>query len=124
MAVDTNNLSDVVLLISVSSATNTGIFYNPGWWGYWGWYPGWGGSYPGYGMGYPGGYPLGYSYSTGSVFMTMVDPSMIDTENETFGVVWLATINGLLKSSGSTGGTRVSEGINQAFKQSEDILKK
>ena len=123
---DTINPSDVVLLVSAISSTNSGIIYGPGsWWGYWGYWPGWGGYYPGYGpgwgYGYPWfGYPAAYSYSTGSVFVTMLNPEEFDPENETIGVVWMAAMNGLLK--GSSGETRISEGINQAFKQSEDIL--
>ena len=129
MPIDTTqDPADVVLLVSAITSTNSGVLYNPGWWGYWGYWPGWGyPSYPGYGpgwgYGYPyGGYPVAYSYSTGTVFVNMIDPLQFDLENEIVGVVWMAAINGLLQ--GNTGETRIREGINQAFKQSEDILKK
>ena len=125
---DTINPADVVLLISAVSTTNSGIIYDPGWWwGYWGYWPGWGGYYPGFGPGwgydYPWGYPMYYSYSTGSVFVTMVDPGQYDPDEETIGVVWMTALNGLLQGSKSQGETRIMEGINQAFKQTEDILK-
>jgi hypothetical protein len=120
--------ADVILLVSAVTATNTAVFWDPGWfWGWWGWWPGWG--YPGappygpgWGTGLPWGYPSGYSYSTGSVFIAMLDPDEIDLENETIGTVWLAAMNGLLQGDESRGETRIREGINQAFKQSEDIL--
>jgi hypothetical protein len=130
MAFDTTNPADVVMLASVVTVTNSGISYDPGWWyGYWGWWPGWGG-YPGYpgwgpgwGYGYPWGYPIYYSYSTGSIFLNMVNPEDYDPENETIGVVWMAALNGLASGSKESGQTRIREGINQAFKQSEDILR-
>ena len=131
MEFDTLNPADVVLLISVVSTTNSGISYDPGWWwGYWGYWPGWGGypggGYwgPGWGYGYPWGYPIYYSYSTGSIFISMINPDDYNSENETIGVVWMAAMNGLLQGNKQQGETRIREGINQAFKQSEDILKK
>ena len=130
MEFDTLNPADVVMLISAVSNTNSGINYDPGWWGWWGWWPGWGG-YPGYpgwgpgwGYGYPWGYPISYSYSTGSIFISMINPEEFDMENETIGVVWLAAMNGLLKDNKQQGEQRIRDGIDQAFKQSEDFLKK
>ena len=132
MEFDTLNPADVVLLATAVATTNSGISYDPGWWwGYWGYWPGWGGypggGYwgPGWGYDYPWGYPIYYSYSTGSIFLTMINPLEFDRENETVGVIWMAAMNGLLKGNtdDDSGKTRISEGINQAFKQSEDILK-
>jgi hypothetical protein len=130
MEFDTLNPADVVMLASVVSTTNSGIAYDPGWWwGYWGYWPGWGG-YPGYpgwgpgwGYGYPWGYPIYYSYSTGSIFLTMINPLDFDPDNETIGVVWTAALNGLASGNKDSATSRISEGINQAFKQSESILK-
>ncbi|MCK4746805.1 MAG: DUF4136 domain-containing protein [Bacteroidales bacterium] len=129
MELDTLNTADVVLLISAVSTTNSGISYPGGWWGYWGYWPGWGGypGYPGWGPGWGYGYPLGYpsyfSYSTGSIFISMINPEEFDPENETIGMVWMAAMNGLLQGSKDVGAQRVEDGINQAFKQSEDYLK-
>jgi len=132
MEFDTLNPADLVLLATAVSTTNSGISYDPGWWwNYWGYWPGWGGypGSPGYGpgggYGYPWGYPIYYSYSTGSIFLSMINPADYDPDNETIGVVWMAAMNGLLKgnTNDDTGKTRISEGINQAFKQSEDVLK-
>jgi hypothetical protein len=130
MEFDTTNPADVVLLATVLVTTSSGIYYDPGWWwNYWGYWPGWGG-YPGYpgwgpgwGYGYPWGYPIYYSYSTGSIFLTMVNPEDYDPDDKTIGVVWTAALNGLAQGGKQSTRTRISEGINQAFKQSEQILK-
>ena len=119
IALDTANLSDVVLLVTAASSSQSGAIWNSGWWGGWGWWPGWGyypPGYPGY-PGYPGGgYPVYYSYSVGSLLITMVDPYETDIEEKTFVFPWLAAVNGLLK--GSSGEKRITDGINQAFEQS------
>jgi hypothetical protein len=130
MEFDTINPADVVLLVSAVTTTSSGIIHDPGWWwGYWGWWPGWGGypggGYwgPGWGYGYPWGYPIYYSYSTGSIFVSMINPDDFDLENETIGVVWMAALNGLLTGDEDRAETRIREGINQAFVQSEEILR-
>jgi hypothetical protein len=124
---DTAQITDLVVLVSVYENVNSGIFFNPGgWWGYWGWWPGWGSGPwgPGWGAGYPGGYPIGYSYSTGTIFIAMINPDDFDEEEETIGMVWLAALNGLASDSRSQAETRITNGISQAFGQSEYYLKK
>ena len=119
--VDSTNLPDVVLLVSSVSSTN--YAYSPGyWWGYWGWYPGWG-YYPGYGPGWGGYYPwypggTVYSYSTGSIFIEMVDPTDIDVDNRRVNLQWGAGINGLTDDSSQNLSRRIKEAIDQSFKQS------
>jgi len=88
----------------------------PGWgyWGGWGW---WGG-YPGWW--YPGGVTT-YNYTTGTIFIDLMDPLKINPDNQAYGAVWLARLNGVLSSSftGSTNAvTRIKERINDAFNQS------
>ena len=117
--IDTTSTSppDMVITISAVAIENAGVGWVPG--PGWGWgYPGWGWG-PGYGWGYPGWYPVGYSYSTGTVIIHMGDPdSVVDDEVK---VVWLAALDGLLSSNVNTNDTMVRNGINQAFLQSPYI---
>ncbi len=100
-----------VMLVGVTTTDNYGAIYYPGW-GYW---PGWGwwGGYPGWG--YPGGSVV-YSYTTGTIFMTMIDPDK-RIAGEKYGAVWLARLNGVLSNSLNTS-ARITQRINDAFKQS------
>ena len=101
------------LLVGVTTTDNYGTVWYPGWgyWGGWGW---WGG-YPGWG--YPGG-SVSYSYTTGSIFMTMLDPDKDNIiDDNKFGAVWLARINGVLSNSINTS-ARITQRINDAFNQS------
>jgi len=106
---------DADIVVTLATITITNIYSYP-WYGGWGW--GWGG-YPGYGWGYPwyGGYYVS-SYETGTVLWTMFDPADVDEENEKVYLNWEAVINGLLGSNPVNGQTRITNGINQAFKQS------
>jgi len=111
------NGADVVLLVSIATQTNyvawTSWPWWGGWggWGGWGWWGGWG---PGWGVGYPG--VSVSSYEVGSVFIDMYDPNKRDVENEVVPVIWAAGLNGLVSSGGD--GSRITEGINQAYTQS------
>lgn len=102
--VDDPETADVVLL--PASWTNTTVYY---WYDYWCWYYYW---YCGWGWYW---YPTVSvsAYTTGTLIMTMVvdgdeyiDPAL----------VWTGAINGLL--SGVQNGTRLNNGIDQAFIQS------
>ncbi|KPL17076.1 MAG: hypothetical protein AMS26_02215 [Bacteroides sp. SM23_62] len=122
---DTLNPADIVLLISAMSSTNSGVFFDPSWWwGYWGWWPGWGGYPggpvwgPGWGMGFPVGFPVYLNYTTGTLFITMVDPENTDIDEKTIAVTWLAAINSLLQGGGQYTEQRITDNIDQAFKQS------
>ena len=111
--VDTSaNAPGFVMLVGVTVTDHYGRVYYPGWgyWGGWGW---WGG-YPGWG--YPGGSVI-YSYTTGTIFMTMLDPEKTISEDQKFGAVWLARINGVVSSSLNTS-ARITQKINEAFNQS------
>ena len=104
--IDSASLPDVYISVGATSSTN--VVYYPGyWWGYYGWY------YP-YG-GY-GGYA--YSYTTGSLFVTMVDMNKHDYDNKIAGVVWLGAINGLLEDTNANTLTRVISSIDKMFEQS------
>ena len=122
---DTLNPADVVLLISAMSSSNSGLFFDPAWmWGYWGWWPGWNGYPgapvwgPGWGMGFPAGVPIYIDYATGTLFITMLDPENSDIGEKTIAVPWLAALNSLLSGSSQDLERRITESIDQAFKQS------
>ena len=123
-SLDTLNPADVVLLISASASSNSGLFFDPAWWwGYWGWWPGWG--YPGapvwgpgWGQGFPAGFPIYINYTTGTLFITMIDPENTDVEEKTIAVTWLAAINALLSGNSQNLAQRITDNIDQAFRQS------
>ena len=104
-----------VIIAGVTVTDNYGTAYYPGWgyWGGWGW---WGG-YPGWG--YPGG-TVTYSYTTGTIFMTMLDPDKDNIiDGNKFGAVWLARLNGVVSNSSTINvSNRITTRINEAFNQS------
>lgn len=110
--VDTSQHPDVWILPTSMSSTTFIYYYD--YWGYWGWWGGgyWGWYYPGY---YP---PVVSSYTTGSLFVTMVDRNALTPDNA-LPVEWGFIVNGLLTGS-STANTssRITTGISQAFDQS------
>ena len=113
--VDTNasNPPDVVVLISaIKSEWQVSGYYPGGWWGWYPWYPG-GGYYPGY-----PGYGYSYSFSTGTVLITMIDPAKWDPGNPVNSPVWGGTLNGLTGDTRAGISTRIRNGIDQAFAQS------
>ncbi len=75
---------------------------------YWGYY-GWGWYYPYYPT-------VSYTYTTGSVFVLLVDPSKANTSTTTQPVQWIAVCNGLANGSSPT--SRIQAGIDKAFSQS------
>lgn len=122
---DTQNPADVVMLISAMSSTNSVLYFDPGWlWGYWGWWPGWTGYPvapvwgPEWALGFPIGFPIYIDYSTGTLFIAMVNPEDSDFEEETLAVAWLATLNSLLTGTNLEKEQRIKNSIDQAFKQS------
>lgn len=118
-----NSIPDVVVLAEVARNRYTGGgCYYPWWpgWGGGGWWPGWGW---GPGWGYPC-YPQYYSYETGTVAIQMIDPEESDEAAQILGVVWRASLNGVVRSSNSTNNQLIANGIDQAFNQSEDYLQR
>lgn len=112
---------DVVVLAGVTVTTWNGYSWYPGWWGGWGYWPGWGWwgpGYPGYGPGYPGAI-VPYSYTTGTIFISMMEPDDADDSAKRIPVVWSAAANGLLGGSQSSGAARITGAIDQAFFQSK-----
>lgn len=104
--------ADVVLLPSAVKTLNIDAYYYGG--GYWGWYyPYWG-----YGWYYPGYYPTYTSYTTGSLVMQMNVPKEV-SPSENVPVIWVGVINGLLEGSNASIADRITNNVDQAFKQSE-----
>lgn len=116
------NPPDVAIVVTTIHTRNYNIYS-------WPWYPGWGWGwywkdsnywgYPGYGWYYPwpgGAYVT--SYDVGSVIWDLFDPDNVDTENEVINVEWTGGLNGVLGSSVSSTKSRITSGINQAFRQS------
>jgi len=111
------NGADVVVVVSVSRQTYAYVDY--GWYPYWGYWPGWGywGPWgPGWGFIYP--WPPVETFSTGSVFIEMVDPNARDETNQKLPVRWSGVMNGLLSSSITVTAAQITAGINQCFAQS------
>ena len=114
--VDDPDSADVVVLASTASSTTVSVWYP---YYYWGWY------YPYYGGGwyYPGYYPPTISsYTTGSLIIQMTDPDDISgTDN--IPVPWICVVNGLLEGTTSGLITRIDHSIDQAFLQSDYLIK-
>ena len=117
------NPVDVFILPSVT--TTTTIVYDYWWWDYWYWYGGWPLSWgPSYTWWYPP-YWYAYSYTTGTLIMSMVDarpgaagragPNLVP-------VIWTGAVNGVL-SGQTTNIELVTAGIDQAFRQSPYLVK-
>ncbi len=109
------------LVVLVSKTTTTYVFLDYYYYYYWypwgGWYP-WG---PGYGYYPPYGTTVS-SYSTGSVFVSMIDPAKVDTTTKRLGGIWQAGANGLLGDAASSSKERVTAAINQMFTQSPYLV--
>ena len=96
--------ADVYIFVGATSAEN--IVYYPGYWyGWYGWYYPWSGGYA-------------YSYSTGSLFVTMIDKSKIDEVNKITGAVWAGAANGVLDDTNANVLTRVIKSVDKMFEQS------
>jgi hypothetical protein len=101
-----NGNPDLVLTPAGMKSTTFFYSYWYDWW-YGGWYPGWGWYYPPY-------YNVS-SYTTGSFIMVFADPN-IDNPVDRSPAAWLSAANGLM--SGAYDVSRVTDAIDQAFRQS------
>ncbi len=108
-----NNGVDVLIVCSKSKTTTIWGGWVPGYPPY----PGWGWWGPGWGWGSPW-YPVGGSFTTGTVFIDMADPNDRDEGAETIPTLWAAALNGLVSSSSGATQTRITSAIAQAFDQS------
>ena len=104
-----NSPPDVVVTVSILEILHVDI-YSYGWYG-WGWY--------GYYWYYPWYY--GYdavSYETGTVIWNLWEPGKVLDDEKLIQVEHSAIINGLLGSSSQVSRSRITEAIDQAFRQS------
>ena len=114
---------DVAIVLTIAEITNYNVYSYP-WYGGWGWGYYWKSTnywgYPGYGWGYPwyGGGTYVTSYTTGTIHWRLFDPKKSDEDNEIVYVEWEGALNGLLGTTSSTTKDRITNGLNQAFKQS------
>jgi len=101
-----NNQANADLYLFVGITTSESYVYDPGYWGgYYGWY------YPWY-----GGYA--YSYSTGSLFLTLIDKVKFNDANKIVGAVWAGTANGVVEDSKANIKVRTLNSIDKMFNQS------
>lgn len=103
----TVDASPDLLLVPAAWETTTIYYY----YDYWYWW--WGGYYPGWPY-YPPVY--GYSYTTGTLLMNLIDPEITGTNGNPI-AQWTGALNGILNDSYNDG--RMSKLINQAFSQSQ-----
>jgi hypothetical protein len=95
------------LLLTPAAWETTTIFYYYDYWYWW-----WGGYYPYYPY-YPPVY--GYSYTTGTLLMNLIDPTQTGTNGNPI-PQWTGALNGVLNDVYSD--SRMTKLINQAFAQS------
>jgi len=96
------------LMLLPAEWETTTIFYYYDYWYWW-----WGGYYPSYPY-YPPVY--GYSYTTGTLLMTLQDPNELSGNGAPVNQ-WTGALNGVL--TGTYSATRINGLIDQAFKQSQ-----
>ena len=112
-----NNKPDVWVAVGAVESEVWVYWYD---WGYWGGYypPGWGGGY----------YPTtvsGASYQQGSIIWQMLDLRDVADPGAPGvrpPVMWLAGINGAIKSSNSANEAAIESGVAKAFEQSPYIV--
>jgi len=111
---------DVVVLVSAVGVENY-VYYSYPWWPYWGWWGGWYGPW-GYGANSTYYYPWYPVYTTnftsGSLFITMVDPDVPAPDPAQANAIWSGVINGMLEGTDNEILARINSNISQAFLQS------
>ena len=104
---------DVLIQNAYTELTTTYLSYYGGYWDWW-----YGGYYPYYGYGWYYPYPVSYSYTTGNLITTLVDPNDFNITGQAR-VAWISIVNGLADvSSDSYYAQRIQKGVGQAFIQS------
>jgi len=127
-SVDTNNVPDIYIPITVTYINTKGVayypIYSPGWgWGYGGGYYGsWGGGY--YNWGY---IPTTFSYDQGSLIIDWIDVKNRRIVNDSVvltDIVWDMGISGLIENStGQDRTDRLNAAIDKGFEQSPYLNK-
>jgi uncharacterized protein DUF4136 len=111
---------DVVVVVSAITVENY-YYYTPGypWYPYWGWWGGWPAGYGASSNWYYPWYPV-YStnFTSGTIFITMIDPDVPPPEAGDAVSIWSAALNGMLEGTNTEILSRISNNISQAFAQS------
>jgi hypothetical protein len=105
VAIDASPAPDILMTPAAWETTTITYYYD-----YWYWW--WGGYYPYYPY-YPPVYS--YSYTTGTLLMTMIDPNELNGSGNPIHQ-WTGAVNGILNDKFD--GSRVTKLIDQAFDQS------
>jgi len=112
---------DAVVLVSAVTVDNYDIWYSYPWWPYWGWWYGWDGYWP-YSASSSWYYPWSpvtvTGYTTGSVFIQLVDPDVPPPDSGQAASIWAAALNGLVTGTDQQILARINNNIHQAFLQS------
>jgi hypothetical protein len=108
-----NNTPDILVPVSVTTSEHYGTITD--WYPIWGWHPYWPWG-PGWGYWYP--VQQTYTYSTGTIFIHMLDAKNADPGEETVAVIWYTTINGVLGDTSANTARRIETNIQKAFGQS------
>lgn len=111
---------DVVVVVSAITVENY-YYYTPGypWYPYWGWWGGWSTGYSASSNWYYPWYPV-YStnFTSGTIFITMIDPDIPPPEAGDAVSIWSAALNGMLEGTNTEILSRIGNNISQAFAQS------
>ena len=110
---------DVIVVVSGITVDNYSAWVGYPWWGYWGW---WGGWPAGYGAGstwyYPWSPVVVTGYTSGSLFINMIDPDLATPQPTQAFSIWAAAINGMLEGTDAEILARINTNIDQVFAQS------
>lgn len=112
------NGADIVVIASIGRTDQTWVG-GGGWWEWWGGWPGWGywpGYGPGWGVWYP--WPVMGTFSTGTLYVEMLDPNDSIDADQQIPARWAAALNGVLSSSSDITAQWIVNGIAQVFNQS------
>jgi hypothetical protein len=117
---DTTVQADVIVAVSAITVENYS-YYVPGypWYPYWGWWGGWpAGAGAGTNWYYPW-YPVyTTNFTSGTLFITMLDPDVPPPQAGDLVSIWSAAINGMLEGTNTEILARINNNIGQAFDQS------
>lgn len=117
--VSTADSAEVVILLGATATENYNATSWYPWYGGWGYWGGWPCCYGGgWGWYYPPTVSVSYAYTSGTLFVIMIDPKSADPDQELLGIVWNGAINGVLDDTSASKQSRIKNSINQMFVQS------
>ncbi len=110
--IDDQNQPDLLIAVqALATSFNQVDFIWDSWYSWWDIYD------PFYPL-YPGAYPVYYEWTEGTIIIEIGDYKSLNKEEESIDIVWVAGINGLVRSTQTGNMTFIEERINDAFKQS------